>query len=77
MIVQPGSHRIKTIWAETKYDGIRCVPVDMRATGLPALTRPVIRVQIHVWKDAAGQPVLRLFSKSKRDSTLDRLACHS
>ncbi|KAI0369767.1 hypothetical protein BV20DRAFT_1044223 [Pilatotrama ljubarskyi] len=35
------------------------------------------RAQIHVWLDDDGAPHIRIFSKSGRDSTLDRAGVHS
>ncbi|KAI0664436.1 hypothetical protein C8Q70DRAFT_947961 [Cubamyces menziesii] len=35
------------------------------------------RAQIHVWFDEDGSPRIRIFSKSGRDSTLDRAGIHS
>ncbi|KAI0332785.1 hypothetical protein GY45DRAFT_1273530 [Cubamyces sp. BRFM 1775] len=35
------------------------------------------RAQIHVWFDENGAPRIRIFSKSGRDSTLDRAGIHS
>ncbi|EIW58323.1 uncharacterized protein TRAVEDRAFT_124375 [Trametes versicolor FP-101664 SS1] len=35
------------------------------------------RAQIHVWFDDDGDPRIRIFSKSGRDSTLDRAGIHS
>lgn len=73
--LRAGGHS-PTVWAETKYDGERCA--SMLQPLVKPLTRRLFerRMQIHVDLGRDPEDQIKIFSKSKRDSTMDRIATH-
>lgn len=66
------SRSARTVWAETKYDGYRWVPGSCR--GVRDSFR---RMQIHVEVRPENDVRLAIFSKSRRNATVDRLNTHA
>lgn len=70
-----GSQQPTSIFAETKYDGERYVTA-VELVPEHCLKCSHYRMQIHVDLDAPLNEQIRIISKSKRDSTLDRSGTH-
>lgn len=73
-----GSRGSEHAWAETKYDGERLVS-RTTVCSCTAWFDPqvlVYRLQVHVDLSRPAKSQIQIFSKSKRDSTMDRVACH-